>query len=89
MYVGVLCFKKLADVRCAKLREVMSGPLVELATSKALQWCCSKPHTSNLTVHHYSSVVLTKYYMCVLMYVSVYSHEGFQLPYGYKFLCFC
>ena len=47
LHVGVFCFicsKKLADVRWAELREAISGPLVELATSKAVQWCCSKPH---------------------------------------------
>ena len=46
-YVGVFCFicsKELADVRWAEQREAISGPLVELATSKAMQWCCSKPH---------------------------------------------
>ena len=39
-----ICSKKLADVRWAELREAISTPLVELATSKAVQWCYSKPH---------------------------------------------
>ena len=46
LHVGVFCFicsKKLADVRWVELREAMSGPLIELATSKAVQWCYSKP----------------------------------------------